>query len=145
MQYPTTDDDYGLGIHRSVICSAIIRLLQSLLNGSLCRAKFLEALAEIIDTTLATAHFNKRCVSVENSSSRPIIHFADGTTHETDLVLGADGIRSAPHLSFVHRGLRNFSPWLPQEHCTCGCSRGQTSRGFAVVQQYRRISWTRPH
>lgn len=58
------------------------------------RAKFLEALAEIIDTTLTTAHFNKRCVSVENPSSQPVIHFADGTTHETDLVLGADGIRS---------------------------------------------------
>lgn len=58
------------------------------------RASFLDALVKLLDP--ATVHFNKRCtlVSRENSS-RPIIHFKDGTTFETDLVIGTDGIKSA--------------------------------------------------
>ena len=40
--------------------------------------------------------FNKRCVSVECASlGRQVIHFADNTTYEADLVIGADGIKSA--------------------------------------------------
>ena len=39
--------------------------------------------------------FNKRCVSVGRASSgRQVIHFADQTTFEADLVIGADGIKS---------------------------------------------------
>ena len=39
--------------------------------------------------------FNKRCVSLGRASSgRQVIHFADHTTYEADLVIGADGIKS---------------------------------------------------
>lgn len=40
---------------------------------------------------------NKRCTSITQSPTDPdrvIIGFLDGTTHETDVVLGADGIKS---------------------------------------------------
>ena len=39
--------------------------------------------------------FNKRCVSLGHTSTgRQSIHFADHTTFEADLVIGADGIKS---------------------------------------------------
>jgi len=59
------------------------------------RASFLDALVHFVDPK--TAHFNKRCTSVESSPenpSRSIIHFADGTSYEADVVIGADGIKS---------------------------------------------------
>ncbi|EMD41848.1 hypothetical protein CERSUDRAFT_90429 [Gelatoporia subvermispora B] len=74
-EYPGNPDDVGLGVHR---------------------ASFLEALVDLLDPGIA--HFNKRCTSVEpvpENSSRYVLHFTDGTTHEADVVLGADGIKSA--------------------------------------------------
>lgn len=41
------------------------------------------------------AHFNKRCVGARQLSDGQMqITFADGTTAEADVLLGADGIRS---------------------------------------------------
>ena len=45
----------------------------------------------------AIAHFHKRCTSITESktnANRLVVHFQDGSTHETDVVLGADGIKS---------------------------------------------------
>lgn len=61
-------------------------------------ADLLEALAEFIALEDAVTHFNKRCVDITpflGSSSRSIIHFDDGSSHITDVVLGADGVKSA--------------------------------------------------
>ncbi|KAI5122975.1 hypothetical protein M0805_006854 [Coniferiporia weirii] len=71
--YPVSPEDKGLGIHR---------------------AAFLDALVHLVDP--AKTHFNKRCTSLKTSSeSRVQINFADGTSAEADVVLGADGIRSS--------------------------------------------------
>ncbi|KAH9858349.1 FAD/NAD-P-binding domain-containing protein [Lenzites betulinus] len=62
---------------------------------SMHRAAFLAALVRVVDPR--TTHFNKRCTSISaahNNPERVVVHFADGTTHEADVVLGADGIRS---------------------------------------------------
>ncbi|KAI0361022.1 FAD/NAD-P-binding domain-containing protein [Trametes cingulata] len=62
---------------------------------SMHRAAFLDALVGAVDPR--TTHFNKRCTSISDSPTNPariIVHFADGSTHEADVVLGADGIRS---------------------------------------------------
>lgn len=59
-------------------------------------ASFLDALIAFIDPKFT--HFRKRCVSVLTSttkSPRQVIHFADGTTHEADVVIGGDGIKSS--------------------------------------------------
>ena len=59
-------------------------------------AVFLEALVGLVDPDIT--HFKKRCTSVTQSPTDPgqlVVHFSDGTSHETDIVLGADGIRSA--------------------------------------------------
>ena len=45
----------------------------------------------------ARAHLSKRCTSISPSPADPAqlrVHFADGTVHDADVVLGADGIRS---------------------------------------------------
>jgi salicylate hydroxylase len=58
-----------------------------------CRPAFLEALIPILDPQ--TTHFDKRCTSISQSNQgRHILRFADGTTHEADLIVGADGIKS---------------------------------------------------
>ncbi|TFY55993.1 hypothetical protein EVG20_g9106 [Dentipellis fragilis] len=75
-QSPAGEDDLTLGMHR---------------------ASFLDALVKSIDPEFTSTHFNKRCTSITESSgarSSATLHFSDGTTHETDLVLGADGVKS---------------------------------------------------
>ncbi|THH10191.1 hypothetical protein EW145_g1489 [Phellinidium pouzarii] len=71
--YPVTPGlDEGIGIHR---------------------VTFLEALVHLVDPN--KTHFNKRCISLSTpSESCTQINFADGTSAEADVVLGADGIRS---------------------------------------------------
>ncbi|EIM86775.1 FAD/NAD-P-binding domain-containing protein [Stereum hirsutum FP-91666 SS1] len=81
--YPARDDDIALGVHR---------------------AGLLDALAKFLDKKLVTEHFNKRCISVTPSTvnaSRTVLHFTDGTTHETDVVIGADGIKSVVRAAVV--------------------------------------------
>ncbi|EIW63979.1 FAD/NAD-P-binding domain-containing protein [Trametes versicolor FP-101664 SS1] len=84
-QYPVElPQDEGLGIHR---------------------AAFLDALIGEIDP--ASCHFNKRCISVVESPSNPkrvLLSFLDGTTHEADVVLGADGIKSSVRKFLVGEG-----------------------------------------
>ncbi|KAI0639949.1 FAD/NAD-P-binding domain-containing protein [Trametes polyzona] len=68
-------DDEALGIHR---------------------ADFLDALVSHVNP--ANCHFHKRLTNITESPTNPkrlLLHFLDGTTHETDVVLGADGIKSA--------------------------------------------------
>ncbi|VDB99848.1 unnamed protein product [Peniophora sp. CBMAI 1063] len=72
--YPEGPTDEGLGLHR---------------------ASFLEALAGNIDRSMITEHFKKRCTSIQKmGSGRTLLVFSDGTTHETDVVIGADGLKS---------------------------------------------------
>ncbi|KAI0699376.1 salicylate hydroxylase [Cerioporus squamosus] len=64
-------------------------------NVSMQRAAFLEALSSEVDSH--RTHLGKRCVSIAESSTNTeplIMRFSDGTTHEADIVLGADGIKS---------------------------------------------------
>ncbi|KAF8899139.1 salicylate hydroxylase [Infundibulicybe gibba] len=57
------------------------------------RPVFLEALMPLIDPSIT--HFDKRCTSISTTDSGShVLHFADGTTYEADLVIGADGIKS---------------------------------------------------
>ncbi|OJT04462.1 Salicylate hydroxylase [Trametes pubescens] len=72
---------------------------------SMHRAAFLDALVGAVDPR--AVHFNKRCTSVSVSpvtAARVVVHFADGTTHEADVVLGTDGIRSTAR-DFVQGGV----------------------------------------
>ena len=46
---------------------------------------------------MGCVHFNKRCskVTQTSASSKLTIHFKDGTSTTADVVIGADGIKSA--------------------------------------------------
>ncbi|KAF7294726.1 Salicylate hydroxylase [Mycena indigotica] len=74
-----TDADRGIGIFRPAFLSAVLPLLPD----------------------PKVTHFNKRCTSISASSAAYSIHFADGSTHEADLVIGADGIRSTTRAAVV--------------------------------------------
>ncbi|KAK0195840.1 FAD/NAD-P-binding domain-containing protein [Armillaria mellea] len=69
--HPMSPDDLGLGIYRPV---------------------FLDAVVGLLDPSIV--HFNKRCVSIASTETTTVINFTDGTKHEADVVIGADGIRS---------------------------------------------------
>ena len=57
-------------------------------------AAFLKALASLIPAGVRS-HFQKRCVAVETSEAgHPRVLFADGSVHEADLIIGADGLKS---------------------------------------------------
>lgn len=70
-------------------------MLTGVLNASFCsRPAFLAAVLPLLRDESAT-HFNKRCTSISTTASGAhCIHFSDGTTHEADLIIGADGIKS---------------------------------------------------
>ena len=64
------------------------------------RPSFLDALAPLLDS--GVTHFHKRCVSLGHApSGRQVVHFADNTTFEADLVIGADGIKSTTRSAVV--------------------------------------------
>lgn len=59
------------------------------------RAHFQNALIKHLPPN-CNAHFAKRIVSYDDPSSGPItLHFRDGTAAECDVLIGADGIKSA--------------------------------------------------
>ncbi|KAJ6563567.1 FAD/NAD(P)-binding domain-containing protein [Mycena vulgaris] len=58
------------------------------------RPAFLAAVVSLVDPH--AVHFNKRFTNLSTSASGAhTLHFADGTRHETDVIIGADGIKSA--------------------------------------------------
>ncbi|KAF8808041.1 salicylate hydroxylase [Phlegmacium glaucopus] len=72
------------------------------------RPVFLDALMPLLDSNVAK--FNKRCVSVGRADSgRQVMHFADNTTYEADLVIGADGIKSITRDAVVSDSRLGFS------------------------------------
>ncbi|KAK7058580.1 hypothetical protein VNI00_002216 [Paramarasmius palmivorus] len=57
------------------------------------RAVFLDMLLDLLNPS--TIHLQKRCIEIEpRDSGGVVISFADGSTYEADVVIGADGIRS---------------------------------------------------
>jgi salicylate hydroxylase len=49
----------------------------------------------------ATVHLNKRCVGVAEHDRSVTLTFADGTTADADVVLGADGIKSSVRAQLI--------------------------------------------
>ncbi|KAF9270736.1 salicylate hydroxylase [Marasmius fiardii PR-910] len=71
------------------------------------RPACLDGLISLLDPSIT--QFNKRCTSVSTTESgRTRIHFLDGTTHDADLVIGADGIRSATRKFVVGEDTRSL-------------------------------------
>lgn len=62
-------------------------------QSSVHRADFLDALATRLP--LGMTAFDKRAVGVEQGDDAARVHFADGSHYEGDLLIAADGIKSA--------------------------------------------------
>ena len=56
------------------------------------RADLHHLLTELLDTTTVT--FNTQCTGVSQQGGKAVAHFADGSSFEADLIVGADGVRS---------------------------------------------------
>lgn len=56
------------------------------------RADLHQLLADRVD--MSKVRFSTSCVNVTQDQDRAIAHFADGSTFEADLIIGADGVRS---------------------------------------------------
>ncbi|KAJ7789406.1 salicylate hydroxylase [Mycena olivaceomarginata] len=92
----------GVGAHEQVYDYETSSVFTTADNGiGIYRPAFLAAVLPLLPDSSAT-HFNKRCTSISTTASgSQCIHFADGTTHEADLVIGADGIKSISRNALV--------------------------------------------
>ncbi|CAE6382352.1 unnamed protein product [Rhizoctonia solani] len=76
-------------------------------NSSVHRAQFLDTMVKHVPKSIS--HFGKRLVSIEKlacgEGKNLRLHFEDGSSHDTDLVIGYDGIHSKvrEHLEGVKR------------------------------------------
>jgi salicylate hydroxylase len=71
-------------------------------QSSVHRADFLDALASQLPEGIAV--FGKRAVSVDETGDRVSVQFTDGTHHQCDLLIAADGIKSSIR-DYVLQGL----------------------------------------
>ncbi|KAI3622675.1 salicylate hydroxylase [Moniliophthora roreri] len=84
----------GSGSHEVVFdYEASMEHPEKLQGVGIYRPAFLDAVVEQLDPSMI--HFHKRCTSVSSENGRSVVRFTDGTIHEADIVIGADGIHSA--------------------------------------------------
>lgn len=103
------------GLHRLTLASA---------NRAETRAAFLDAVVRHVDMTRVS--FMKRCVGVAQASdsSKLVLRFADGTNTIADVVIGADGVKSAVRGSVTGA---DSSKAMTYSHCSC-------YRGLAPIE-----------
>ncbi len=96
------------------------------------RAEFLDILQKRIPASYRT-HFGKRLVSYKDSSSEPIVlHFKDGTTAKCDILVGADGIKSA-----VRKQMFTDLATKAQDEAHAAAYRGHIDAKWSGVVTYR--------
>jgi salicylate hydroxylase len=76
-------------------------------NLSVHRADLLDVLAAALKTT--QIRFGARCVAVEGNDKSAVARFADGSSIEADIVVGADGIHSVVRSSLFGADTPHFT------------------------------------
>ncbi|AKC80633.1 salicylate hydroxylase [Xanthomonas arboricola] len=96
-------------------------------QSSVHRADFLAAIADSLPPEIS--HFAKRAISIDEQKDGVTVHFADGTSHQADVLFAADGIKSAlrDHVLQAH----GKSPVAPRFTGT------QAFRGLLPTQRLR--------
>lgn len=90
----------GLGFSRCAIPTYPPQTI--LICAWLFSAAFLDIIAGLLPSNVHS-HFNKRCTGVSDvHGERVRLRFADDSEHEVDLVIGADGIKSAIRAQGMH-------------------------------------------
>ncbi|MBR0935702.1 NAD(P)/FAD-dependent oxidoreductase [Bradyrhizobium jicamae] len=80
---------------------------------NMCRAMLNETLLDKAWSSSVSVFFEKRLVKIEDRGDQPVIaYFADGTTAEGDLVIGADGVHSATRRHVIPDGPTPFDTGL---------------------------------
>lgn len=80
-------------------------------------------------------HFGKRLVSYEDSGSEPVtLHFKDGSTAKCDVLVGADGIKSA-----VRRTMFNDLAAKAQDENQAAAYRKHVEATWSGVVAYRSL------
>jgi salicylate hydroxylase len=85
-----------------------------------------------------SAVLSSQCTSVETGARGAVAHFADGTSFEADVIVGADGIQSAVRCSL-------FGEEPPRYTGKCAGGRSCHSRGHPSIMwpRVRRSGWGR--
>ncbi|KZT08532.1 FAD/NAD(P)-binding domain-containing protein [Laetiporus sulphureus 93-53] len=113
-QYPEEEGSNSLGAHR---------------------ASLLDALVQFLDPN--TAHFHKKCISLSTSERDPqrtTIHFADGTSYEADVVIGADGIHSSVRAAMI--GEETSRPVFSNTVCYRGLFPYETAKAAGLKTDF---------
>jgi salicylate hydroxylase len=76
-------------------------------NLSVHRADLLDVLAAALKST--QIRFGARCIAVESNDSSAVARFADGSSIEADIVVGADGIHSVVRSSLFGADTPHFT------------------------------------
>ncbi|KAE9411502.1 FAD/NAD(P)-binding domain-containing protein [Gymnopus androsaceus JB14] len=92
-------DPHGCVFHYQTSCPDPVAL-------PIYRPTFLEAVIGLLDPSII--HFNKRCTSISIAENgKHIVHFSDGTNHEAELIIGADGVKSVTRSYVVGEHTKN--------------------------------------
>ncbi|EJC99819.1 FAD/NAD-binding domain-containing protein [Fomitiporia mediterranea MF3/22] len=76
-----------------------VRMMTPYGSITLHRADMLKVLMDNLPPpSMFHAHFNKRLASYSTKSNSVILHFTDGSSFESDMLVGADGIKSATRM-----------------------------------------------
>ena len=97
------------------------------------RAELVGALARLLPGGLA--RYGHECVGVETHPDRAVVHFKNGHTDEADLIVGADGIRSAVRAALFGRDEPRYAGYT--------CWRGVCPRPASLAPGYIAECWGR--
>ena len=95
LQYPDDADEQTINVNRYIMLSFLASVTAEPTTEPYSAA-FVNTLVGILPDNVRS-HLSKRCTAVQaasDGSHRAHLRFADGSTHEADVVVGADGIKS---------------------------------------------------
>lgn len=79
-------------------------------NITIQRANLHQTLFDAVDQS--KLFLNKKCISIEQTSTECIIHFSDGTTESTDFVVAADGIHSPIRKQYIPESEPRYAGYM---------------------------------